>query len=226
VRALQLVRAQLDHPQVDLPDRVVQVAEQQLAGHRVGSVQRVGRDSGHPLAQRGPAVPAATVRLGGHVVRAVVVSVIAQEGGANPVLVAPVRGYALPAKWGVRRPLGGQLHRGAPPLCRRLHRISDASRRGPRGEEPVMGNLSTPAPETDVVTLIGKQGNRYLCPDIAAVDRYLAELSQRTRHLKSRFPQLARVFRADIDLLLERRIALARDIQSETIRTGPLATIS
>ena len=89
-----------------------------------------------------------------------------------------------------------------------------------------MGNLSTPAPETDVVTLIGKQGNRYLCPDIAAVDRYLAELSQRTRHLKSRFPQLARVFRADIDLLLERRIALARDIQSETIRTGPLATIS
>jgi hypothetical protein len=89
-----------------------------------------------------------------------------------------------------------------------------------------MGNLSTRAPETEAVTLIGKQGNRYLCPDIAAVDRYLADLSQRTRHLKSKFPELARVFRADIDLLLERRTALARDNQSETISTGPLATIS
>ena len=89
-----------------------------------------------------------------------------------------------------------------------------------------MGNLSTPAPGTDAVTLIGKQGNRYVCPDIAAVDRHLADLSQRTRHLKSKFPELARVFRADIDLLLECRTALARDIQSEKIRTGPLATIS
>jgi len=89
-----------------------------------------------------------------------------------------------------------------------------------------MGNLSTPAPETEAVTLIGKQGNRYLCPDIAAVDGYLADLSQRTRHLKSKFPEQARVFRADIDLLLERRTALARDNQSEKIGTGPLATIS
>jgi len=89
-----------------------------------------------------------------------------------------------------------------------------------------MGNLSTPAPETDAVTLIGKQGNRYLCPDVAAVDRHLTDLSQRTRHLKSRFPELAKVFRADIDLLLERRTALASDNQSEKISAGPLATIS
>jgi hypothetical protein len=89
-----------------------------------------------------------------------------------------------------------------------------------------MGNLSSPAPDTDAVTLIGKQGNRYLCPDIAAVDRYLADLSQRTRHLKSKFPELARVFRTDIDLLLERRTALARDHQAEKVTSGPLATIS
>jgi hypothetical protein len=89
-----------------------------------------------------------------------------------------------------------------------------------------MGNLSSRAPDTDAVTLIGKQGNRYVCPDIAAVDRYLADLSERTRHLKSRFPELARVFRADIDLLLERRTALARANQSEKVTSGPLATIS
>ncbi|MFC4943648.1 hypothetical protein [Pseudonocardia sp. GCM10023141] len=48
-------------------------------------------------------------------------------------------------------------------------------------------------------------GDAYPCSTVDALDRHLAALADRIRRAGPRFPALVRAFRADIDLLLERR---------------------
>lgn len=69
-----------------------------------------------------------------------------------------------------------------------------------------MGRLCTPTPWVDpVTTVIGSNGTPYPCPDVLALDQHILALTVRIRHAGPRFPGLVREFRADIDLLLERR---------------------
>lgn len=59
-----------------------------------------------------------------------------------------------------------------------------------------------------LVTVFGCHGTPYPCPDIAAVDNHLEGLRNRIVHAQSAFPGLIRAYRAEIDLLLERRMWL------------------
>ncbi|MDN5857758.1 MAG: hypothetical protein L0H84_03970 [Pseudonocardia sp.] len=69
-----------------------------------------------------------------------------------------------------------------------------------------MGRLCTPEPYVDpVVTVIGEHGTPYPCPDLAALDGHLVELTRRIRLAGLRFPNLVADLRSDIDRLLERR---------------------
>lgn len=69
-----------------------------------------------------------------------------------------------------------------------------------------MGRLSTPEPPFDPLTsVIGVHGTPYPCPDVAALDGHIAWLCQRIGYASARFPRLVAEFRADIDLLLDRR---------------------
>lgn len=79
-----------------------------------------------------------------------------------------------------------------------------------------MGRLSTPTPWVDpVTTVIGISGTPYPCPDIVALDHHIIGLTHRIGHAGPRFPALVREFRADIDLLLERRrwLEVALDVR-------------
>ncbi len=74
-----------------------------------------------------------------------------------------------------------------------------------------MGPLFTPPPkpvEDDLLTVIGASGIAYHCPDRSAYDRHLADLRSRLQHAR-RFPALQRIYRDDIDTLLDCRELLA-----------------
>lgn len=78
-----------------------------------------------------------------------------------------------------------------------------------------MGRLCTPTPWVDpVTTVIGTGGTPYPCPDVVALDHHIVALTVRIGHAAPRFPALVLEFRADIDLLLERRrwLEVAHDV--------------
>jgi hypothetical protein len=54
-------------------------------------------------------------------------------------------------------------------------------------------------------TVIGQYDNWYPCPDTATVDHHLVELAPRIGQAGRRSPKLAEAYRADMDLLLDRR---------------------
>lgn len=60
-------------------------------------------------------------------------------------------------------------------------------------------------PTDDPTVVAGRRGTNYDCPDLAALDRHLTALCARIRQATPQFPGLARAFRDDIDLLLDRR---------------------
>lgn len=68
-----------------------------------------------------------------------------------------------------------------------------------------MGRHNIPADGDPFTTVIGKNDSWYPCPDTASVDRHIAELARRIGHAKRKYPELAKAYRADIDLLLDRR---------------------
>lgn len=69
-----------------------------------------------------------------------------------------------------------------------------------------MGRLCTPTPRVDPTSsVIGVNGDAYPCATISALDGQIAALADRIRRAGPRFPGLVRDYRADIDLLLERR---------------------
>ncbi len=69
-----------------------------------------------------------------------------------------------------------------------------------------MSRLCTPSPSFDPLTaVIGVRGTPYPCPDIATLERHIAWLWHRLDHAGPHFPALVWEFRADIDLLLDRR---------------------
>ena len=93
VDALHLVPGHLGQAQVDASHRVVQLVEQQVAGHGVGLVERAV-DRRRLLPQAGPRGPQGLLGLGRQVVHPVVVAVVAHEGGeqwAGLQLGLPVR---------------------------------------------------------------------------------------------------------------------------------------
>jgi hypothetical protein len=69
-----------------------------------------------------------------------------------------------------------------------------------------MDRLCTPQPSFHpLVTVIGVRGAPYPCPDIATLDAHIAWLSHRIERAPPRFGTLVAEFRAEIDLLLDRR---------------------
>lgn len=68
---------------------------------------------------------------------------------------------------------------------------------------------------TDLVIVIGNDGARYDCPDIARLDHHLGKLRSLISGTGSRFPALAARYLADADLLLDRRLWL------EAVATEP-----
>ncbi|HEX4252500.1 MAG TPA: hypothetical protein VH008_31860 [Pseudonocardia sp.] len=72
-----------------------------------------------------------------------------------------------------------------------------------------MGMHNTSADGDPFTTVIGKNDSWYPCPDTASVDRHIVELSRRIGHARRKYPELAKSYRADIDLLLDRRNWLA-----------------
>jgi hypothetical protein len=56
-----------------------------------------------------------------------------------------------------------------------------------------------------LTTVFGAESSTYSCPDLEAVDAHLARLCDRLRLAGPRFPALVDLFRAEIDLLLDRR---------------------
>src|SRR5690606_10659413 len=79
VDAVELVPGHLGEAQVDGPDGVVELVEQQVAGDGVGLVEPV--EGGGPVPQVDPGGPQALLGLGRQVVDPVVVAVVADEGG-------------------------------------------------------------------------------------------------------------------------------------------------
>jgi hypothetical protein len=61
-----------------------------------------------------------------------------------------------------------------------------------------------------LTTVFGAESATYSCPDLAAVDVHLGRLCQRLELASPRFPVLVDLFRAEIDLLLDRRWWLER----------------
>lgn len=68
-----------------------------------------------------------------------------------------------------------------------------------------MGRHNTTADGDPFTTVIGQNDSWYPCPDTASVDRHIVELARRIGHAKRKYPELAKAYRADIDLLLDRR---------------------
>ncbi len=95
-------------------------------------------------------------------------------------------------------PSGG---RGDPPRARSARPAT-----APVRDETGARRLCTPAPSFDpLTTVIGVRGTPYPSPHLAALDAHIRWLHHRLGHCTPRFPALATEFRADIDLLLERR---------------------
>jgi len=136
VRALQLVRAQLDHSAGRSAGSRRPGRRAALAGSASCSVKRVCRPGfGPPARAAWHSGPGATVRSAD-------MSSARSSYRVSPRKAAPTRcwsrrsrGYPT-RKWGVRRPLGGQLHRGARRCAGDFTGISDASRpvRAERGQ--------------------------------------------------------------------------------------------
>lgn len=69
-----------------------------------------------------------------------------------------------------------------------------------------MTNTESPSAVADAVTtVVGTHGDEYSCTDICAVDAHLSKLCERITRAAHRFPKHVQGFRADIDLLLDRR---------------------
>ena len=88
-----------------------------------------------------------------------------------------------------------------------------------------MGPLFTPPPkpvEDDLFTVIGASGIAYRCPDRGAYDRHLADLHSRLRQAR-RYPALQRIYRDDIDTLLDCRELLAIAFGSAAPAVAPAA---
>lgn len=62
--------------------------------------------------------------------------------------------------------------------------------------------------DVPLITVIGRHGAAYTCPDLAAVDRHILSLRDRIAQAMPRSPQLASHFRDDIDVLLDHRLRL------------------
>jgi hypothetical protein len=56
-----------------------------------------------------------------------------------------------------------------------------------------------------LTTVFGAESATYDCPDLASVDAHLTRLCVRLGLATPRFPALVALFRAEIDLLLDRR---------------------
>ena len=56
-----------------------------------------------------------------------------------------------------------------------------------------------------VTTVIGADGAEYSCADICALDEHISRLCDRIARAAHGFPSHVESFRADIDLLLDRR---------------------
>ncbi len=63
--------------------------------------------------------------------------------------------------------------------------------------------------DVPLVTVIGRHGAAYACPDLAAVDRHILSLRDR---MAQAAPELAGHFRDDIDVLLDRRLRLELEL--------------
>lgn len=61
------------------------------------------------------------------------------------------------------------------------------------------------------ITVVGRHGAAYACPDVAAVDRHILDLRNRITRTAPGSPQPVEHFRDDIDLLLDRRLRLERE---------------
>src|SRR5690606_30385804 len=81
VRPLHLVARQLGEAQVDAPHVLVELIEEQRAGHTVGLVERGVVDGIDTAPQRLPGTAAALLGGGGQIVGPVVVAVVAEERG-------------------------------------------------------------------------------------------------------------------------------------------------
>jgi hypothetical protein len=65
--------------------------------------------------------------------------------------------------------------------------------------------VHTPPNLDPAETVIGIRA-KYHCPDLAAIDSHLRNLTNRLRAIGAGAPKLAAEYRADIDLLLGRRL--------------------
>lgn len=75
-----------------------------------------------------------------------------------------------------------------------------------------MGRLTLPRPDVDpLTTVIGIHGTAYVCRRISELDGHIVGLCDRIRHATPRFPELVEDYRAEIDLLLDRRQWLELD---------------
>ncbi|MCW2718204.1 MAG: hypothetical protein JWR81_2026 [Pseudonocardia sp.] len=77
--------------------------------------------------------------------------------------------------------------------------------RRPESDQPVRS--------IDLTAVIGGRGTLYLCPDVAAVDQHIVRLYRQIEDIGLWLPELGQQNWADIDLLLERRMFLALDLQ-------------
>jgi hypothetical protein len=63
----------------------------------------------------------------------------------------------------------------------------------------------------DLTVVIGGQGTSYPCPSIFAVDQHIRRLYRHSEVAAPWHPELVEALRADIDLLLDRRLWLEMD---------------
>jgi hypothetical protein len=74
--------------------------------------------------------------------------------------------------------------------------------------------VHTPPNLDPAETVIGIRA-KYHCPDLAAIDRHLRNLTNRLHALGTGAPKLASEYRTDIDLLLGRRLYMTTTEEGE-----------